>query len=533
MAVGDEARWKDSDFDDSEWQLVDLTKNKQPHPKSGIFWLRTKVQIEQEVPATESFAFYHSIITSAYELYWDGQLIQSNGKVGAIAEDEIPGKVTGIAQIPQELVQPGDHLLALRISNHYLARTPLILSLKLGTYDGLLKSINSTNRSVFFIIAVFLTATMFNLILYFGFNRKIAYLFFSLYCIAHALKIGLKPHWLFSDIDFVAYRWNLEFVYVAVILGGFFLVAFLISEFVIPRKNFLLATLAGFCVLSYFFLNERIYLFASITFAILVSIYAVWRKMDGSILSLIGLAGFSVLTYLGYQDILNFGYFVGIMFFILCMALSIGRQVAKQNRMREEAMLKSSRLENQLLKKNIQPHFIMNSLTSLQELLEQDPHRASEFIEALADEFRIFSKISSQKLIPIEDELSISKAHLRIMEFRKEAKFTLESHGISGHERVPPAIFHTLIENGLTHGYGKKKSGRFVLSKERINNGTRFKLFNDSEASAPDHGNANGTGLKYVEARLEESYPGRWKLDSAPVERGWTVTIEIYDHNAC
>jgi LytS/YehU family sensor histidine kinase len=94
---------------------------------------------------------------------------------------------------------------------------------------------------------------------------------------------------------------------------------------------------------------------------------------------------------------------------------------------------------------------------------------------------------------------------------------------------IPPAIFHTLVENGITHGYGKKNSGVFILSKEEFTNGVSYNLFNDSDSLKIYEPDKKGTGLKYVESRLEESYPGRWNLTSGQVPSGWLVSIKIFN----
>ncbi|MCP4727917.1 MAG: transcriptional regulator, partial [bacterium] len=177
--------------------------------------------------------------------------------------------------------------------------------------------------------------------------------------------------------------------------------------------------------------------------------------------------------------------------------------------------------------RNIQPHFILNTLTSLQEIVEQDPQKASKLILALGEEFQMFSKVAGKKLISISDELKICSAHLKIMEYRKGVNFELLTEGIDGDEKVPPGIFHTLIENGTTHGYTSKNSGVFRITKEKNAKHTKYLIFNDSEVVENLSEISKGTGMQYIEARLEESFPGSWKLSSSQIENGWKVIIDI------
>lgn len=370
---------------------------------------------------------------------------------------------------------------------------------------------------------VFLTAALFYLVLFFGFSRKVAFLFFSLFCLGYAGKLIFLP-----DLDFFSFGLQEEPARAARIIsfyaGAHGLIGFLLYEFDFPRKRLFLLGFFLLTVLAYFlWLPYGIFY---LPFSFLIAGYG-WREgMEGSRLAIVGLIGLSVMMYLDFmQNMLTMGYFFGLVFFIVCMTLSMGRQVAQQVRQRQEAMLRSAGLENQLLKKSIQPHFIFNSLASLQELIDSNPERASRFVDSLAKEFRSVTKILGQPLIPIEDEIQMCRSHLEIMEFRKDAHFAFEVEGVEGSETVPPALFHTLTENALTHGYAHKKRGCIRLSKQVIPDGVQYRFYNDGEVEASANG--KGAGLKYVETQLEKHYPGRWKLKSGEVKDGWEVVITI------
>jgi LytS/YehU family sensor histidine kinase len=256
---------------------------------------------------------------------------------------------------------------------------------------------------------------------------------------------------------------------------------------------------------------------------------AVRLRPEVSRWALAGIVAMAGLTFMGYLRLLPLSYYWGIACFIGIMAFSIGRQLAQRYREQQEAQLRSVRLENELLRKNIQPHFLFNTLMSLQELIEENPKQANQLIDALAAEFELVSSIAEEKLISIEDELQICRTHLQIMGFRRQSKFVLETRGLLGTERVPPATFHTLIENGLTHGYGQRGTGRFVLTKEPLGRGVRYRLFNDSQAAACGRPVVEGTGSRYVKMRLEESFPGAWRLRSGPLNDGWVVEIDLLE----
>ena len=171
----------------------------------------------------------------------------------------------------------------------------------------------------------------------------------------------------------------------------------------------------------------------------------------------------------------------------------------------------------------------MNSLTSIGAWLRKDPKTAVKLVEALAEEFRMISQITSLKEILLKKELEICRTHLEIMSYRKGGEFKLDVDGVREDEMIPPLLIHTLIENGLTHGYGGRNKGYFKLTRKDIDKGVRYVLFNDSLVNTELKHSSFGTGLKYVEIRLKESYRDRWKLESHQVSNGWEVVIELYD----
>ena len=195
----------------------------------------------------------------------------------------------------------------------------------------------------------------------------------------------------------------------------------------------------------------------------------------------------------------------------------------------ETSLVQSTRLKLELVKKNIQPHFLMNTLTSLMDWVEEAPKKGVQFIEALAKEFDLINQIEDQTLIPITQEIDLCRTHLEIMEYRKEIKYGWQEEGIDPEEKIPPAILHTLLENGITH------------SLPLDDNSIRFKLIYKSDQKAKSYTfltfarrvnkqsePKEGTGLKYIKARLTESYQLQWELVSEPAEHGWKNVITLY-----
>jgi sensor histidine kinase YesM len=524
----DSVLWKNSGYDDSNWNTLQNNQGLSP-VNTGAYWIRANIDVTENNPELQAISLNLNFLGSAYEVYWDGFFINSNGKVGKDAVSEISGKVLQVIPIPFDFAGKGKHTLAIRISNHSNSGIRQNTGISIGLSGTISDTISKRNTYIIIIASVLFSFALFNFILFMGFNKDITLLFLALFCLAQSIKVALECPLILTNFNLKAYIFLFGLIHPLVIISGVFLIAFLASKFSVLYWKQLFLTYTILSAASYFFISARLYIVIMMSAAFLFSVYAICRKNEGSILSLIGLIGFGIFTYIGYLGLTNYGYFLGIIFFIFCMSISSAKQISKKIYLHSQVETRAARLESQLLKKNIQPHFILNSLSSLQELIETSPPQAAEFIDALADEFRIFSQISNEKLISIQDELKICEAHLKIMGYRKESNFTLTTKGVTGTEMIPPAIFHTLVENGLTHGYAKKNSGVFILTKEKFDDGILYKLFNDSDNLKTYNPEKKGTGLKYVESRLEESYPGKWNLISCPAQDGWLVSVKIYD----
>jgi hypothetical protein len=278
-----------------------------------------------------------------------------------------------------------------------------------------------------------------------------------------------------------------------------------------------------------------------------LSLVAVWKGRRGAVFVLGGLLVSSGVLVASPGDFLEQSFLFSFGAPLLGSVIALTLQLRDDHRMAQRAQLTATRLELELLKKNLQPHFLLNTLSTIIEVIEQEPKTAVGLIEELAHEFRILARVAGERLIMLGHELELCRAHLRIMSLRKRAQCSLVvAPGVEERDLVPPALFHTLIENGLTHLLPREGTQRFELSAIREADRVRYTLVAHGEPSdhertptfaplnvstppvpAKTAARREGTGLRYVKARLEESFPGRWALQGEAIPEGWRTVIEI------
>jgi two-component system, sensor histidine kinase LadS len=201
-------------------------------------------------------------------------------------------------------------------------------------------------------------------------------------------------------------------------------------------------------------------------------------------------------------------------------------EISESRRLLQEEALKSAALELELLKKNIEPHFLMNSLNATVFLLREDQNSAISLLENLAGELRIMLAVSGRPLIKLEDEIELCRHHLNVMSFRKDAEYSLNFEGKADGRMIPPLILHTIIENGIRHGFKSLDQGEFMLTISDINDETVYTVENNgsSELQPSDSG---GLGFRFIKAKLQEAFPGKWSFGSSACKKGWINIIRI------
>lgn len=525
--VGDQQEWATKNWNDQDWQSGKLWME-----DGTVFWFRARIDI---LEAPEPFHPYgiQLDVYGEYEVYWDGVMIGKNGNPGQ--EELLPpeGKLWATFSIPTELTNEGEHLLAVRSSLHYFPDHAGIFGLDIDYYDELLTEglIQASFMHIF--AGAFLIASFYFLFLFLGNKKEYSTLIFSIGCFLFFVLILTEFIKAYVPIHYSLHVVRLQIIGF-LMFGISFLIPFYFSmHFPLPNRKVYLTAYAAMLLLI-FLMFYRFYDFTAYNmaicmwfFSLIIVLFGVYKKIRGALLVLLTLFLCALIDIVTSFDI---SLFAGFGLILLSMFYLLSLRIHDQRLAYENSLVQSTRLRLELLKKNIQPHFLMNTLTSLIDWVEESPKKGVLFIEELAKEFDLFNQIENQTLIPIAQEIELCRTHLEIMEYRKEITYSWEEEGIDFEQQIPPAILHTLLENGITHSIPRDDNSiRFKLVFE---SNTHYKCYTfltfAGSVRKPMTDKKEGTGIKYIKARLDESYPSKWDFTSEATAHGWENSIKIY-----
>ncbi len=526
--MGDNTNWSSPKLDDSDWVSLALGL---PEDQNN-YWVRIKLIITEN-SAVEQQAIFTSILGS-YEIYWDNIKLSTNGAVGKSNQIEVPGSINFQTPIQEKLWTPGKHVISFRISNYHAPKKlrTHYFNIKIAPHQ---KTNDDYLRSILIplvILGGLILIGVFFLLLHFRYARKTTYILFSSLCLFIAALLIVE---LWKPIVGYTYDWHIYRLYIVGITT--FLICLLLPMFFIyhfkmkykKQLTYILFVIlftitfvvSGFDKMSSYLTQ------ASLIFTFTLASWAVFLKKYGAknALCSIGIVLFMSMHFTdSFQDRYFFPSFSLI---IITVLVSLINQLSRVQQQRNQAKLLSAQLEISLLKRSIQPHFILNTLTSIEQWIVESPESAIEFIDALAEEFQQLNNISNKQLIPIEEELELCRSHLKIMGFRHDLQFKLCTKNIVSGLMIPPAIIHTLLENSFTHNQYTVNPTTFFISCSSTVDSLEFIIKSPTSGSSLGTSLNTGTGKKYIESRLTESFANSWSLISELQDDFWVTVIKI------
>ena len=208
-----------------------------------------------------------------------------------------------------------------------------------------------------------------------------------------------------------------------------------------------------------------------------------------------------------------------LVFFLMAFTAVAGQRMLER-RDRERALLaeqSATAAQLQALRYQLNPHFLYNTLTTIDALSRQAPLRIPELVRKLATYLRLRLEPSTDGMATLEDELNSVRAHLDIEQVRFEEALRVNYEIESGVEgiRVPEMVFQPLVENAIKHGMPPEGALEVTIRVARAGGGVSIGVANTGHlggAGAFGRG-GGGVGLRNVRERLSLVYGGAARFE--------------------
>lgn len=216
---------------------------------------------------------------------------------------------------------------------------------------------------------------------------------------------------------------------------------------------------------------------------------------------------FEPISFFG--GIVNWARYVGVwvILYFLYHMLERARKI-EQEKLQSENAARVTELE--LLKTQLNPHFLFNALNSIKALVSIDQEKSRDAIVKLSELLRYTLNYGNHELIPLHDELAEVKKYwaLEQIRFGNRLQVQIDVEDATLNRLIPPAVILTLAENAIKHGV-TKHSGDCVLQLKAILSGPTLaiEMINPGKLEMSER---TGIGLQNIQKRLHHFFGQRF-----------------------
>jgi two-component system, LytTR family, sensor kinase len=199
-----------------------------------------------------------------------------------------------------------------------------------------------------------------------------------------------------------------------------------------------------------------------------------------------------------------------------------------------EASFSAARLD--MLRAQLQPHFLFNTLNAISVLTVDDPPRAKQMLLRLSDLLRRTIADGEQHEVTLAAELALLEAYLGIQRarFGDRLRVRLEVEPAVREALVPTLLLQPLVENAIRHGLedrGGSSGGEITVTARRDGGQLTLRVRDDGRGLANGGAGPDGIGLANTRERLSRLYGEGQRLElRAPPEGGVSVEVVLPFH---
>ncbi|HWY12842.1 MAG TPA: histidine kinase [Bacteroidia bacterium] len=193
-----------------------------------------------------------------------------------------------------------------------------------------------------------------------------------------------------------------------------------------------------------------------------------------------------------------------------------------------EALLREAELSK--LRQQLQPHFLFNSLNSINALIGTKPYEARQMVQQLSDFLRGTLKKDEQKVVPLKEEFEQLKLYLEIEKVRFGHRLKVEMNITEQSQSflIPPLLLQPIVENAIKFGLYDTIGEIMITVISKTEPGYLIvEVQNPYDGSTQSANKGTGFGLSSIKRRLYLLYARNDLMTTHKTETVFTTTLKI------
>lgn len=214
----------------------------------------------------------------------------------------------------------------------------------------------------------------------------------------------------------------------------------------------------------------------------------------------------------------------------IAVCLKLGRQWYQKDSVNQQLIQASGVAELQLLKAQIHPHFLFNTLNNLYSLTLKQSDHAPDVVLKLSELLHYMLHDCTMSRVSVQKEMQVIGSYIELEKLRYGTRLQVDVrvNGNIADHTMPPLLLIPFVENAFKHGSAEQAGQTYIrIHMDVVGESLRFMVINSKNEGALKKANFGGIGLANVKKRLQLLYPHQHELTIRPEKNTYEICMTI------
>jgi LytS/YehU family sensor histidine kinase len=221
--------------------------------------------------------------------------------------------------------------------------------------------------------------------------------------------------------------------------------------------------------------------------------------------------------------------FIGVICGIVALVINGFITWYNEIKVKEQLKEKNYEMEMELVKLQLDPHLLFNTINNIDALILKDAVAASDYLNKLSDIMRFILYETKPDKIPLAKEIEYIEKYIALQKIRtaNEDYVHFSVTGVIGSRMIAPMIFIPFIENAFKHANNKKIENAIIVNILIEDHAIKMICENRFESKLKAQQQFGGLGNELIQKRLQLIYAGKHTLDVHKTNELYSINLTI------
>lgn len=235
------------------------------------------------------------------------------------------------------------------------------------------------------------------------------------------------------------------------------------------------------------------------------------------------------------KDLINYQFLMVSFEAYLMISIAVGIKLFKlwfhNQQIRTRLEVQNLQSELSLMKAQVNPHFLFNTLNNIHSYIHYDRERSADAIIKLSEIMRYMLYETNAEVVALNKEISYIKSYIDLqqMRFDDEDAISLKVTGITNNKKIPPMLFTAFLENAFKHGDKSAGKNAVTIKIEVADSFLNYEVRNFVNPLKKTQNFILGFGITNLQKRLKLLYPDKYTMKTEVIGNEFIAKLSLLE----